>query len=357
MNRRTFLTALLGSAIGVPLVTSNTELPSLTSALAQWSVEGRMPSFGGATLWLNSRPLSPAALRGKVVLVDFWTYTCINWLRTYPYVRAWAEKYRDQGLVVIGVHAPEFSFEKDLDNVRRAVAERKLDYPVVIDNDHAIWRAFRNQHWPALYMIDAQGRIRHHHFGEGSYEQSERVLQQLLIEAGDPGIGRDLVSVDPGGIEAAADWRSLRSPENYLGYERSEGFASSGGAVPDRAQLYAAPARLPLNHWALQGDWTVESEATRLNKANGRIVYRFHARDLHLVLAPSVPGQPIRFRIRLDGMAPGADRGSDVDAGGWGRVEASRLYQLVRQSGPVAERSFEIEFLDPGARAYAFTFG
>lgn len=343
MNRRTFLTALLGSAIGVPLVTSTTFVPSLTSALAQWSVEGRMPSFAGATAWLNSQPLTPSALRGKVVLVDFWTYTCINWLRTSPYVSAWADKYRDQGLVVIGVHAPEFSFEKDLDSVRRAVAERKVRYPVVVDNNHEIWRAFRNQHWPALYMVDAQGRIRHRHVGEGSYEQSERVLQQLLIEAGNRDIGPELVSVDASGIEAAADWSSLRSPENYLGSERSEGFA--------------ATAKLRLNQWSLAGDWTVENEATRLNAAGGRIIYRFHARDLHLVLAPAMPGQTVRFRVRLDGAAPGAGHGADVDADGWGIVDAPRLYQLVRQSGPVAERNFEIEFLTPGVRAYAFTFG
>lgn len=356
MNRRTFLTALLGSAIGVPLVTSTTFVPSLTSALAQWSVEGRMPSFAGATAWLNSQPLTPSALRGKVVLVDFWTYTCINWLRTSPYVSAWADKYRDQGLVVIGVHAPEFSFEKDLDSVRRAVAERKVRYPVVVDNNHEIWRAFRNQHWPALYMVDAQGRIRHRHVGEGSYEQSERVLQQLLIEAGNRDIGPELVSVDASGIEAAADWSSLRSPENYLGYARSEGFASPGGNPPNHPRRYTAPTQPRLNHWGLAGDWTIESEATVLNEANGRLVYRFHARDVHLVLAPGARG-PVRFRVRIDGVAPGADHGTDTDAEGRGTVDVPRLYQLVRQSGPVAERSFEIEFLDPGVRAYAFTFG
>ncbi len=357
MNRRLFLTALLGSAIGVPLVTSNTFTPPFTAALAQWVGGGRVPSFAGATAWLNSPPLDMASLRGKVVLVDFWTYTCINWLRTYPYVRAWAEKYRDRGLVVIGVHAPEFSFEKNLDNVRRAVAERKLDYPVAVDNDQAIWRAFDNHYWPALYMIDAQGRLRHHHFGEGSYEQSERVLQQLLEEAGNNDIGETLVSVEAGGIEAAADWRSLRSPENYLGAARTEGFASPGGLVPHQAHPYAAPAQLRLNHWALAGNWTVEGEAARLNAAGGRVVNRFQARDLHLVLVSAVPGQPIRFRVRLDGAAPGADHGIDIDAEGRGTIEAPRLYQLVRQSGPVAARNFEIEFLDPGVRAYAFTFG
>jgi thiol-disulfide isomerase/thioredoxin len=357
MNRRTLLTALFGSAIGVPLVATSTLMPSLTSALAQWSVEGRMPSFAGATAWLNSSPLTAAALRGKVVLVDFWTYTCINWLRTYPYVSAWAEKYRDQGLVVIGIHAPEFSFEKDLDNVRRAVAERKIRYPVVIDNNHEIWRAFRNQHWPALYMVDAQGRIRHHHFGEGSYQRSERVLQQLLAEAGNRSIAPELVSAEGSGIEATADWRSLRSPENYLGYERSEGFASPGGNPPNRPRRYTAPTQLRLNHWGLEGNWTIESEAAVLNEVKGRLVYRFHARDVHLVLAPGTQGKSVRFRIRLDGAAPGADRGADIDADGRGVVDAARLYQLVRQSGRVTERNFEVEFLDPGVRAYAFTFG
>lgn len=355
MNRRVFLSALLGSAIGVPLVTSNTLVPPFLSALAQGA--GRMPSFGGATTWLNSPPLDLAALRGKVVLVDFWTYTCINWLRSYPYVRAWEEKYRDRGLVVVGVHAPEFSFERNLDNVRAAVAERKLGYPVAVDNDQAIWRAFDNHYWPALYMIDAQGRIRHHHFGEGSYDESERVLQRLLEEAGNPGIARDLVTVEGRGPEAAADWPSLRSPENYLGHQRTDGFASPGGIVLDRTHLYAAPTMLRLNQWALAGDWTVEGEAARLNMAGGQIVSRFQARDLHLVLTPAMPGQPVRFRVKIDGVAPGADRGSDIDAEGWGQVDAPRLYQLVRQSGPVAERSFEIEFLTPGVRAYAFTFG
>jgi thiol-disulfide isomerase/thioredoxin len=355
MKRRAFLTALLGSAIGVPLVASTTLAPFI-SALAQGAGGGR-PSLDGATTWLNSQPLDLAALRGKVVLVDFWTYTCINWLRSYPYVRAWAEKYRERGLVVVGIHAPEFSFEKDLDNVRRAVAERKLHYPVAVDNEQAIWRAFDNHYWPALYMIDAQGRIRHHQFGEGNYAQSERVLQQLLAEAGNTGIGPETVSVEGRGIEAAADWASLRSPENYLGHQRTEGFVSPGGAVPGRAHRYAAPAMLRLNQWALEGDWTVESEATRLNQEGGRIVARFQARDLHLVLTPPVPGQPVRFRVRLNGVAPGSDHGVDVDGEGWGTVDAPRLYQLVRQSGPVAARSFEIEFLTPGVRAYAFTFG
>ncbi len=236
-------------------------------------------------------------LRGKVVLVEFWTYTCINWLRTLPYVRAWAEKYKDHGLVVIGVHTPEFAFEKDLDNVRRAVKDMRVDYPVAVDNDYAVWRAFKNQYWPALYFVDAQGRIRHHHFGEGEYEQSERVIQQLLAEAGAGGVGQELVSVDAGGIEVAADWGSLKSPENYVGYERTENFASPGGAAPDKRRIYAVPAQLSLNQWALSGDWTVGRQATVLNTADGRIAYRFHARDLHLVMGPAARGTPVRFRV------------------------------------------------------------
>ena len=253
-----------------------------------------MPSLDTATEWLNSQPLTPADLAGKVVLVDFWTYSCINWIRQLPYVRAWAEKYSDHGLVVIGVHAPEFAFEQNVDSVRQAAKDMWVDYPVAIDNDHAIWRAFDNRYWPALYFVDAQGNIRHHHFGEGEYEQSEMIIQQLLDEAGNSGIGDELVSVDARGAEAAADWDSLRSPENYVGYERTANFASPGGAVLDEPRVYAAPARLRLNHWALSGDWTVERQATVLNEANGRIAYRFHARDLHLVMGPDLATCHIR---------------------------------------------------------------
>jgi thiol-disulfide isomerase/thioredoxin len=323
----------------------------------QLPVEGRMPSLEGATEWLNSPPLTAAELRGKVVLVQFWTYTCINWLRTLAYVRAWAEKYQQHGLVVIGVHTPEFDFEHDLDNVRRAVTDLGVDYPVVVDNDYAIWSAFDNHYWPALYFVDAQGQIRHHRFGEGDEQQSEMVLQQLLTDAGSSGIGQDLVSVDARGAEVAADWDSLWSPENYLGYERSEHFASPDGAVLDTPHGYAAPARLRLNQWALAGDWTVERGATVLNQAEGQIAYRFHARDLHLVMAPPARGTPVRFRVLLDGQPPGAAHGTDVDDQGHGTVTDPRLYQLLRQPGPVAERAFEITFLHPGVQAYAFTFG
>jgi thiol-disulfide isomerase/thioredoxin len=320
-------------------------------------IEGELPSLGGATGWLNSRPLTAAGLRGKVVLIDFWTYTCINWLRQLPYVRAWAEKYKDQGLVVIGVHTPEFAFERDVDNVRRAAKDMRVDYPVAIDNDYTIWRAFNNSYWPALYLVDAQGHIRHHHFGEGEYEESEMILQQLLEEAGNGGIGHDLVSVDAQGAEAGADWGSLRSPENYLGYERTENFASPGGAVLDEPRVYEAPARLRLNHWALSGDWTIEQQATVLNEANGRIAYHFHARDLHLVMGPAARGTSVRFRVFIDGQPPGAVHGIDVDDQGNGTVSEQRLYQLIRQPKPIADRLLEIEFLDSGVEVLAFTFG
>jgi thiol-disulfide isomerase/thioredoxin len=320
-------------------------------------VEGQLPSLAGATGWLNSPPLTAAGLRGRVVLVDFWTYTCINWLRQLPYVRAWAEKYQGDGLVVLGVHTPEFDVERDLDNVRRAVKDLRVDYPVVIDNDYVIWDAFGNRYWPALYFVDAQGQIRHHRFGEGDYEQSEAIMQRLLTEAGTGRIGHELVLVDAGGVEAAADWDSLWSPENYLGHGRTENFASPNGAVLDTPHGYAAPARLALNQWALAGNWTVGRQAIVLNQAGGRIAYRFHARDLHMVMAPLAPGTSVRFRVGLDGQPPGAAHGTDLDDQGNGTLTDPRLYQLVRQPGPVGERTFEITFLDPGVQAYAFTFG
>jgi thiol-disulfide isomerase/thioredoxin len=320
-------------------------------------IEGELPSLAGATAWLNSPPLSAAGLSGKVVLIDFWTYTCINWLRTLPYVRAWAEKYREHGVVVIGVHSPEFSFEHDLENVRRAAQDMRVDYPIAIDNDFAIWRAFNNHYWPALYLVDAQGRIRSHQFGEGAYEQSEMMIQQLLAEAGIGGIAPDLVSVDAQGAEVAADWGSLRSPENYVGDARTENFSSPGGAVLDQPRVYTTPARFSLNHWALAGEWTVEREATVLNTANGRIAYRFHARDLNLVMGPAARGTSVRFRVHIDGQAPGAAHGSDVDEQGHGTVSEQRLYQLIRQPKPIGDRQFEIEFLDAGVEAFVFTFG
>jgi cytochrome c biogenesis protein CcdA/thiol-disulfide isomerase/thioredoxin len=319
--------------------------------------EGAAPSFAGAVEWLNSSPLTAEGLRGKVVLVDFWTYSCINCLRAIPYVRAWAEKYKDQGLVVIGVHAPEFAFEKNIDNVRRAVGELKIGYPVAIDNDYSIWRAFNNQYWPAHYFIDAQGRVRHHHFGEGEYDQSEKIIQQLLAEAGKSAVAGDLVSVEAHGAEAAADTDDVKSPETYVGYLRAENFASPGGAVADKPQNYSATPDLGLNQWALAGDWTIGAERAVSNAADGRIAYRFHARDLHLVLGPSSDGKQVRFRVRIDGKPPEGDHGADVDDKGNGAISEQRLYQLVRQNKPVSDRQFEIEFLDPGAQAFAFTFG
>ncbi|HLG59815.1 MAG TPA: thioredoxin family protein [Vicinamibacterales bacterium] len=323
----------------------------------QLPVEGKMPSLNGAIGWLNSPPLTTAGLRGRVVLVDFWTYTCINWLRTLPHRRAWAEKYKDHGLVVIGVHTPEFGFEKNADNVRRAVTDMKVDYPVVIDSDYAIWRAFNNAYWPALYVVDAKGQIRHHQFGEGGYEQTEKIIQQLLVEAGHGGVGRDLVSVDARGVEVAADWGNLKSPENCVGYERTANFSSPGGTARNKSRVYVAPARLSLNHWALSGEWTMEKQAVVLNKANGRIAYRFHARDLHLVMGPVARGTSVRFRVLIDGQPPAAAHGSDVDDQGNGVVTEQRLYQLIRQRTPIADRQFEIEFLDSGLEAFAFTFG
>jgi thiol-disulfide isomerase/thioredoxin len=320
-------------------------------------VEGELPSFGGTTGWLNSPPLTPSGLRGKVVLTSFWTYTCINWLRQLPYLRAWADTYSGHGLVVIGVHTPEFWFEHDADNVRRAVHEMRIDYPVATDNDYGIWGAFGNHYWPALYFADAQGRLRHHYFGEGEYQQSEMVIQQLLAEAGSGGAGHELVSVDARGLEAPADWAALRSPENYTGYERTENFASPGGAVPDAPHSYTAPAELRLNQWALSGDWTMEEQAVTLDQPGGRITCRFHARDLHLVMGPAIQGTPARFRVLIDGQPPDAAHGADVDDQGHGTVTGPRLYQLIRQPGPITDRTFEISFADPGVQACAFTFG
>jgi thiol-disulfide isomerase/thioredoxin len=329
----------------------------MPSTAIRLPVEGKLPSLRNATAWLNSDPLTASGLRGKVVLVEFWTYSCINWRRQLPYVRAWAEKYKDQGLVVIGVHAPEFSFEKHVDNVRQAAKEMRIDYPIALDNDHAVCRDFNNEYWPALYFVDAQGRIRHHQFGEGEYEQSERIIQQLLAEAGGSGFSHELVSLDPQGAEVGADWNDLRSAENYVGYERTENFASPGGARPDKPLSYTVPARLKLNHWALEGDWTMQREGIALNKPNGHIVYSFHGRDLHLVMGPAVPGMPVRFRVLIDGQPPGAAHGVDVDDQGNGTVTEPRMYQLIRQPMSIVDRQFEIEFLDSGVEAFSFTFG
>ena len=312
-----------------------------------------MPSLGGATGWINSAPLDPAELRGRVVLVDFWTLTCINWLRTEPYVRAWSQAYRNDGLVVIGVHTPEFSFEHDIDRVRQATTDRAIDYPVALDNDYGIWSAFDNHYWPALYFIDADGNVRDRHFGEGRYEESERVLQQLL------GVEREFVSVEGLGVEAEADWEHLRTPETYLGYGRGEHFSSPGRVAFDERRHYDVPDRVRLGHWALAGEWTVGRERVVLESAGGSIVYRFHARDAHLVLAPTVTAarEPIPFRVLLDGEAPGPSAGEDIDADGNGTLRDGRLYQLVRERDAVRERTLQIAFHTAGAEAYVFTFG
>ena len=310
----------------------------------------RMPTLGDASRWLNTEPLGPAELRGHVVLVDFWTLTCINWLRTEPYIRAWSQAYRDDGLVVIGVHTPEFSFEHDIDRVRQATTQRGIDYPVAEDNDYKIWTAFDNHYWPALYFIDRDGIIRDHHFGEGRYEQSERLIQRLL------GVERELVSVQGRGVEAEADWAHLRTPETYVGYARSEHFASPDDTAFDEARDYQLPERLHLNEWALGGGWTIGPENITLDRGGGTIAYRCHARDAHLVLSSGAP-DPVAFRVLLDDEAPGPSHGVDVDEDGNGLLRDGRLYQLVRQHDRVRERTLQITFLGPGAEAYVFTFG
>jgi thiol-disulfide isomerase/thioredoxin len=316
------------------------------------SGEAHLPGFDGATGWLNSEPLTPEGLRGQVVLVDFWTYTCINWLRTLGYVRAWADKYRDRGLVVIGVHTPEFPFEQDVDNVRRAAKEMRVEYPIALDSDYAVWRAFDNHYWPAVYIADAEGRIQYRHFGEGAYDETERKIQELL------GATRgDLVSVADEGFEAQADWDNLESPETYLGYEQAQNFASAGDSRLDEPHTYAAPDRLRLNQWALSGEWTIRPGASVLNGADGTIAFRFHARDVNLVLGPPARDASVAFRVLVDGEPPGAAHGLDVDEEGSGTVVEQRLYQLVREPGPIEDRTFEITFFAPGAEAYVFTFG
>jgi cytochrome c biogenesis protein CcdA/thiol-disulfide isomerase/thioredoxin len=331
-------------------------MASASGADLNLGVEGGFPSLSGATAWLNSPPLTSESLKGKVVLIDFWTYSCINCLRTIPYIKAWAEKYKDHGLVVIGVHTPEFAFERDVDNVRRAISDLKIGYPVAIDNDYKVWRAFDNEYWPAHYFIDAQGRTRYHHFGEGDYDGSERVIQRLLAEAGNSGVPQSLVSIEASGAEAAPSEGDDKSPETYIGYNRADNFVSAGGIVEDENHLYDS-ADPKLNQWSLSGDWLVSGERATLTSANGKIAYRFHARDLHLVLGPAADGKPIQFRVTIDGQAPGEDHGADTDVDGHGVVSGQRLYQLIRQSGTIKDRTFEIQFLDPGVHAYAFTFG
>jgi thiol-disulfide isomerase/thioredoxin len=320
-------------------------------------VEGRLPSFEAATGWLNSDPLTPEGLRGRVVLVDFWTYTCVNWLRTLPYLRAWAAKYQDDGLTVIGVHTPEFDFEANIDNVIAQSRRLGVEYPIAVDSGYGVWRAFANQFWPALYIADEEGRIRFHHFGEGEYPMTEMVIQQLLRDAGTDGIDQDLVMVEPHGLEVAADWRTLQSPETYVGYRQSTGFAQEGVASFDEPRVYTLPGRLRLNEWGLSGNWAVAGHAAVLNEPGGRIAFQFHARDLNLVMGPTSHGASIPCRVYLDGQLAKDERGSDVDPDGSGIVSDQRTYQLIRQPGAIAGRLFEVEFLDAGLEAYCFTFG
>jgi cytochrome c biogenesis protein CcdA/thiol-disulfide isomerase/thioredoxin len=342
---------------GAMMASSAMMMKAVDKQPASLPVEGQLPSLDGAVQWLNSAPLSAAQLKGKVVLVDFWTYSCINCLRTLPYVKAWAEKYHDQGLVVIGVHAPEFAFERDVNNVSKAMRDLGINYPVALDNDYKIWRSFDNQYWPAHYFADAQGRIRYHHFGEGAYAESEQVIQQLLREAGAGKVVSDVIDINGQGVQQAADLRDVRSPETYVGYERAAQFASPGGARPDQSAQYKLPGKPALNDWGLEGQWNIGSEQASLNSATGKIAYRFHARDLHLVLGPTADGKPVRFMVTVDGKAPGAAHGMDVAPDGSGQVKEQRLYQLLRQPGDVADHTFTIEFLDAGVAAYAFTFG
>jgi thiol-disulfide isomerase/thioredoxin len=320
-------------------------------------IEGRLASFAGAASWLNSEPLTPERLRGRVVLIDFWTYTCVNWLRTLPYVRAWAAKYADAGLTVVGVHTPEFAFERNVDNVIAAARAFDVGYPIALDNDYAVWGAFANRFWPAAYIADVDGRIRHHHFGEGEYAAIEMVIQQLLLDAGADDINQDLVMVDPRGLEVAAEWRTLQSPETYTGYRQSTGFAQEDVARFDAPEVYAAPARLPLNVWGLSGSWTVAQHAAVSNEPGGRVAFQFHARDLNLVMGPASRGASISFRVFLDGQPAAGAYGVDVNPDGRGIASDQRTYQLIRQPGPIVSRRFEIEFGHAGVEVYCFTFG
>jgi thiol-disulfide isomerase/thioredoxin len=355
-ERRRFMGAAAAALGAAGLGVIGSAVQQMARAAVDPPQEGAIPSLSGATEWLNSPPLTPASLRGKVVLVDFWTYTCVNWLRTLPYVRAWAEKYREQGVLGIGVHTPEFPFEKDIDNVRWAAKEMDVTYPIAVDSEYAIWRAFDNHYWPAVYLADANGRIRFRHSGEGAYEQTERAIQELLREGGRT-TDNQLVRVGPRGLEVAADFGRLRSPESYLGSERGERFASPGEALLDAPRVYTVPPRLRLNQWALAGDWTVKGTAVVMNAANGKIVYRFHARDVNLVMGPPREAQPARFVVKVDGKSPGAVHGTDIDEQGKGTAARQRTYQLVRQQAAIADREFEIQFADPGMEAFCFTFG
>ena len=320
-------------------------------------VEGPLPAFTGATRWLNSDPLTPQGLRGRVVLVDFWTYTCVNWLRTLPYVRAWDAKYAGQGLTTIGVHTPEFAFEHDVANIVAQVHALRVPYPIAVDSDSGVWNAFDNHYWPAVYLADAEGRIRYHHFGEGEYAMQEMVIQQLLLEAGATDVATDLVAVNPVGLEVAADYQTLRSPESYLGYGQATGMASPDGLQADQPYDYTAPPRLGLNEWAPVGGWAISARAATATAANARLAFRFQARDVNLVMGPAVRGTAVPFRVSLDGQPASGAVGTDVDADGTGTVREQRTYQLIRQPGPITERVVEIAFREPGVETFCFTFG
>ena len=340
----------------VVILILHSEKPVALTSNTTVADEGAMPELGGGAAWFNSPPLSRESLRGKVVLVNFWTYSCINSLRELPYVKSWAAKYKDAGLVVIGVHAPEFGFEKELVNVEKAVRELSVTFPVPIDSDHRIWRAFSNEYWPADYFIDGKGRIRYHHFGEGEYAKSEQIIQELLRENGATGLNVSTVRISAEGAEAPPG-DDVRSPETYVGYARAESFVSAGGFAKDSTRIYSLPARPSLNKWGLGGSWNVGAESAVLQVHSGKIVFRFHSRDLHMVLAPPKGGKPVRFKVRIDGVAPGDDHGVDLNADGAGEIRDPRMYQLIRQKGPIQDRTFEIEFLDPGVLVFSFTFG
>jgi thiol-disulfide isomerase/thioredoxin len=355
LGRRRFIRNAAAALGATRLGVIGSTLQQLACAAVTERDEGALPSLSGATQWLNSPPLTPAGLRGKVVLVDFWTYTCVNWLRTLPYVRAWAEKYRDQGLVVIGAHTPEFPFEADIDNVQWAVKQLDVSYPVAVDSKYGVWRAFNNNYWPAAYVADVNGRIRFHHFGEGAYDDTERVIQKLLGEGGHK-TDNQLVNVNPRGLEVSADFGTLRSPESYLGYDQAQAFASADAAVRDAPHTYTVP-RLSLNDWGLAGNWTVKGRAAVLNEPNGRIVYRFHARDVNLIMGVPPGSKPVRFSVKVDGKPPGDAHGTDVDAAGNGTASRQTTYQLVREQSRITDREFEIQFAEPGVEAFCFTFG
>ena len=351
--RGLFVSVIFGGAVVMLLRSERSAVPTTHNTFTD---EGAMPEFRGAVGWLNSSPLTRESLRGKVVLVNFWTYSCINSLRELPYIKGWAAKYKDAGLVVIGVHAPEFGFEKDRANVEEAVRELNVTFPVPIDSDHRIWQAFNNEYWPADYFIDGKGRIRHHHFGEGDYGKSEQVIQELLKENGATALNASTIRISAEGAEAPPS-DDMRSPETYVGYARAENFASPGGSAQDSTKIYSAPSRPSLNEWGLGGVWSIGAEKAVLERSSGKIVFRFHSRDVHMVLAPSKDGKAVRFKVRLDSVAPGNDHGVDSNADGTGVIRQPRMYQLIRQKGAIQDRTFEIEFLDSGLQAFSFTFG